>query len=112
MDDNKDLNGRIMGGLQVYGSDRLDYMLRDTDAQQILLALLSALRARRRQIRDTLTPYAIPVRTLPGMMALASGLVQDEALREVRIDDLLERAPVAHNPTPTARCLHETTVSQ
>src|SRR3546814_6951436 len=32
MDDNKDLNGRIMGGLQVYGSDRLDYMLRRSEA--------------------------------------------------------------------------------
>lgn len=110
MDDNKDLDGRVMAGLQVYCSDRIDYMLRDTDAQEILLAIPSASRARRYQIMSRLAPYAIPVRTLPGLMDLAAGRVQVEALREVRIDDLLGRDPVAPDPTLFARCIHDQVV--
>jgi len=106
MDDNKDLDGRVMAGLQVYCSDRIAYMLRDTDAEEILLAIPSASRTRRSQIMNRLAPYTIPVRTLPGLMDLAAGRVRVEALREVRIDDLLGRDPVAPDPTLFARCIH------
>src|SRR3546814_17779860 len=82
-------------------------MLQDTDAHEVLLAIPSSSRARRREIIDKLAPYSIPVRTLPGLMDLAAGRVQVEALREVRIDDLLGRDPVAPNPTLFARCIHD-----
>src|SRR5690606_9294512 len=59
MDDNKDLRGRIMAGLQVYCPDQIDYMLRDTGAHEILLAIPSASRARRNEIMDMLAPYPI-----------------------------------------------------
>ncbi|MDS1140053.1 nucleoside-diphosphate sugar epimerase/dehydratase [Pusillimonas sp. SM2304] len=110
MDDNKDLCGRVMAGLQVYCPDQIDYMLRDTDTHEILLAIPSASRARRNEIIDMLAPYAIPVRTLPGLMDLASGRVQVEALREVRVDDLLGRDPVAPDPALFARCIHQKVV--
>ena len=105
MDDNKELAGRLMGGLQVYSPDKLDYMLHDTDAHEILLAIPSASRARRNEIVDILVSHSIPVRTLPGLMDLAAGRVQVEALRQVRIDDLLGRDAVAPDPALFARCI-------
>jgi FlaA1/EpsC-like NDP-sugar epimerase len=110
MDDNPDLCDRVMAGLRVYCPDQVDYMLRDTGAQEILLAIPSASRARRNEIIDMRAPYAVPVRTLPGLMDLAAGRVQVEALREVRIDDLLGRDPVAPDPTLFARCIHDQVV--
>lgn len=110
MDDSEDLHGRVMAGLQVYSPDQIDYMLHDTDAHEVLLAIPSSSRARRREIIDKLAPYSIPVRTLPGLMDLAAGRVQVEALREVRVDDLLGRDPVAPDPTLFARCIHEQVV--
>src|SRR5690606_12873993 len=110
MDDSAELHGRVMAGLQVYDPDDTDYMLRDTAAQEVLLAVPSASRARRSQIIHMLSRHAIPVRTLPGLMDLAAGRVQVEALREVRIDDLLGREPVAPDPTLFARCIHDQVV--
>ncbi|MGB3290159.1 MAG: nucleoside-diphosphate sugar epimerase/dehydratase [Burkholderiaceae bacterium] len=105
IDDNSDLDGRIMAGLQVYCSDRIGYMLHDTGTEEILLAIPSASRMRRSQIMNRLTPYSVPVRTLPGLMDLAAGRVHVEALREVQIDDLLGRDPVDPDPTLFARCI-------
>lgn len=110
MDDNKDLCDRVMAGLQVYCPDQIDYMLHDTGAQEILLAIPSASRARRNEIINMLAPYAIPVRTLPGLMDLAAGRVRVESLRHVRIDDLLGRDPVAPDPALFARCIHDQVV--
>ena len=110
MDDSPELTGRLMAGLQVYSPNEIDYMLRDTDAHEILLAIPSASRARRNAIIDMLVSHAVPVRTLPGLMDLAAGRVQVEALREVRIDDLLGRDPVAPDHTLFARCIHDQTV--
>lgn len=110
LDDNKELAGRLMAGLQVYSPDDLDFMLRDTDAQEILLAIPSASRARRNEIVDVLAKHSVPVRTLPGLMDLASGRVRVETLREVQIDDLLGREPVAPDQALFARCIDQQVV--
>ncbi|WP_397473717.1 polysaccharide biosynthesis protein [Pusillimonas sp.] len=110
MDDNPELTGRLMAGLQVYSPNKIDYMLRDTDAHEILLAIPSASRARRNEIIDMLVSHAVPVRTLPGLMDLAAGRVQVEALREVRVDDLLGRDPVAPDQALFARCIDDQVV--
>lgn len=110
IDDNEALTGRLMGGLQVYSAKRIDYMLRDTDVQEILLAIPSASRARRSEIIEMLATHGIPVRTLPGLMDLAAGRVQIESLREVRVDDLLGRDPVAPDQALFARCIYNQVV--
>jgi len=110
MDDNPDLIGRLMAGLHVYSPGDIEHMLRDTGAHEILLAIPSASRARRSQIVDMLAPYSVPVRTLPGLMDLASGRVQVESLREVRVDDLLGREPVPPDETLFSRCIKGQTV--
>src|SRR5690606_1577902 len=110
LDDNHELVGRLMAGLQVYSPDDLEFMLRDTAAQEILLAIPSASRTRRNEIIEILATHSVPVRTLPGLMDLASGRVQVEALREVRVDDLLGREPVAPDQALFGRCIDDRVV--
>jgi FlaA1/EpsC-like NDP-sugar epimerase len=57
----------------------------------------SASRAKRLAILDTLEPYPVPVRMLPGVSELAQGKVSVGDLREVSIKDLLGRDSVEAN---------------
>ena len=110
LDDNPTLAGRIIAGLPVYGCADLDRLLRDTCAQEVLLAIPSASRCRRTEIVNMLAPYPLLVRTVPGFMDLASGRVKVEDLREVDITDLLGRDPVQPHPDLFERCIRDQVV--
>ncbi|MYN11820.1 polysaccharide biosynthesis protein [Pusillimonas sp. TS35] len=110
VDDNPDLEKRVMSGLPVYHPRNLGRMLAETDADEILLAIPSAPRTRRHDIIEALTRYPVSVRTLPGIMDLASGRVKVEELRDVDIDDLLGRDPVQPNIALFERCIKDQTV--
>jgi FlaA1/EpsC-like NDP-sugar epimerase len=56
-----------------------------------MLAIPSATRKRRREIVELMQPLGVKVRTIPGLMDLASGKVQVSALRALEIEDLLGR---------------------
>ena len=74
-------------------------MLRTTverlGVSDILLALPSASRQRRHQIIEGLRSVPVHIRTLPGMADLASGRVAVSDFRELDLEDLLGRDPVA-----------------
>lgn len=110
IDDNPELANRSMAGLPIYGPERLPWLIEETDAEEILLAIPSASRKRRNEIIDMLARYAISVRTLPGLTDLASGRVKVEELREVDIGDLLGRDPVEPRTALFERCIKEQVV--
>jgi FlaA1/EpsC-like NDP-sugar epimerase len=64
----------------------------------ILLAVPSATRQRRRQIIESLRELPVRIRTLPGLTDLASGRVTVTDFQDLDIEDLLGRDPVAANP--------------
>ncbi len=94
IDDRSMLQGRTLLGLPVYSSVHLP-MLKERNAfERVLLAIPSATRARRRVILENLEALAVKVLVMPGMEDLANGQKQVDELREVQIEDLLERDPV------------------
>src|SRR5690606_34534722 len=105
IDDSPGLAGRVMAGLTIYSPDKIEYALKDTGAQEVLLAIPSSSRARRNEIIEMLAEYSVQVRTVPGFMDLASGRVQVEDLRHVDIDDLLGRDSVKPNMDLFERCI-------
>lgn len=95
IDDRHVLHGRTLLGLPVYSPEQLPF-LKERDAfERVLLAMPSASRARRRSILEYLESLAVKVLVMPGMDDLASGSKRVDELREVQIQDLLERDPVA-----------------
>ena len=94
IDDDPNLYNRSIAGLQVYSAKHIGQMVEDTGAVEILLAIPSATRARRRQILEMLEHYPLHVRSVPGFMDLASGKVQVDDIQEVDIADLLGRDAV------------------
>ncbi|MBV4493363.1 polysaccharide biosynthesis protein [Pseudomonas oryzicola] len=94
IDDDRDLANRVISGLQVYTPKHLQKLIKETGAQEVLLALPSASRARRREILALLEPYPLHVRSVPAFADLASGRVKVDDIQDVDIADLLGRDPV------------------
>lgn len=110
MDDDGGIANRIIAGLPVYKPKHIEQMLRETKATQVLLAMPSSSRSRRREILAQLEPYPVHVRTIPGLMDIASGKVKMQDLQEVDIADLLGRDSVAPNMALFKRCIENKVV--
>src|SRR3990167_6952017 len=80
-------------------------MINETGADEILLAMPSASRGRRRQILEELERFPLHVRSIPGFMDLASGRVKVEDVQEVDIADLLGRDAVPPQKLLFERCI-------
>lgn len=105
IDDDDAIATRTIAGLKVYKPKHIQQMIDVTGATQVLLAMPSATRARRREVLAALEPYALHVRSIPGFMDLASGRVKVQDLQEVDIADLLGRDPVAPQMELFERCI-------
>lgn len=97
VDDDLRLHGLRLDGVPVFGSDRLDQLLSDTNIDEVLLAIPSASRARRCAIIETLQDKNIYVRSLPNLTNVIDGSVTVNDLREIQIEELLGREAVAAN---------------
>ena len=105
IDDDDSIAGRVIDGLRVYKSKHIQQMIEDTGSQEVLLAIPSASRSRRREILNSLETFPVHVRTIPGFMDLASGRVSVSDLQEVDIADLLGRDAVPPQQALFERCI-------
>ena len=110
LDDDSGIANRTIAGLPVYKPKHIKQMLSETKATQVLLAVPSASRSRRREILESLEPYPVHVRSIPGMMDIASGKVKVQDLQEVDIADLLGRDAVPPNMGLFQRCIEDKVV--
>jgi FlaA1/EpsC-like NDP-sugar epimerase len=94
IDDDKGIAERIISGLHVYNPKQIQRMIDVTGAQEVLLAIPSSNRGRRREILTFLEGFPLHVRSVPGFMDLASGRVKVDDIQEVDIADLLGRDSV------------------
>lgn len=94
IDDDKNIANTIISGLQVFKPKHIQKMIDSCGAQEVLLAIPSASRGRRREILGFLESFPMHVRSVPGFMDLASGRVKVDDIQEVDIADLLGRDSV------------------
>lgn len=110
IDDDGSIADRVISGLHVYKPKHIQQMIDVTGAQQILLAIPSANRGRRREILDFLGGFALHVQSVPGFMDLASGRVKVDDIQEVDIADLLGRDSVPPQDDLLEHCIKEQSV--
>lgn len=94
IDDNAALQGRTVDFVPIFSREDLDDIVPRLHVTEVLLAIPSLGRASRREVVETLRPYPVHVRTLPGLTELASGKVGLGDLHELDVADLLGRDPV------------------
>jgi FlaA1/EpsC-like NDP-sugar epimerase len=103
IDDDHRLDLRRIDGLTIWSSQRLSEALRQVD--EVLLAIPSATRARRREIVEALKARNVKVRSLPSVAHIIDGRVSVSDLRDVEVDELLGRDPVTPNEILMGRTL-------
>ena len=106
IDDDQSKAGRHINGVPVLSPGEVPAAVDRLGVTDILLALPSTSAMRRKEIIESLQALPVHVRTLPGMVDLASGKVQISDFRELDVEDLLGRDPVPPNPALLARDLY------
>jgi FlaA1/EpsC-like NDP-sugar epimerase len=71
---------------------------RAAELDQVLLAIPTLSRSRRRQIVDGLQEFGIPVLQVPSVEEITSGRARIDALRPVQVEELLGRDAVPSDP--------------
>ncbi len=105
IDDDNSIADRIISGLHVYKPEQIQRMIDVTGAQEVLLAIPSSNRGRRREILTFLEGFPLHVRSVPGFMDLASGRVKVDDIQEVDIADLLGRDSVPAQAELLEHCI-------
>jgi len=110
IDDDSTIADRVISGLHVYKPKHIQQMIDVTGAQEILLAIPSSNRVRRREILGFLEGFPLHVRSVPGFMDLASGRVKVDDIQEVDVADLLGRDSVPAQSGLLEQCIKNQTV--
>ncbi|VAV97919.1 hypothetical protein MNBD_ALPHA04-820, partial [hydrothermal vent metagenome] len=97
IDDDKRLDGQKLDGDKVFWSGKLPALIEKYGISDILLALPAISRKKRRTIVDQVQQYKVHVQTLPNVKDIMDGQVSFNDIRELDIEDLLGREPVAPN---------------
>lgn len=93
--DDSAMAGRSLNGVPVFAAHLAADVVAENEVTDIVLALPGISRSERNQIIQVLQPLPVHIRTLPSWSDLASGRITASDLRELDVEDLLGRDPVA-----------------
>ena len=95
IDDKQSLTGQMVGGLKVLQSKyALQLIEKKSLVDEILIALPSVGRPRKREIIQFLEPAHVKITEIPGLTRLVDGTIRISDIQEVDIVDLLGRDPI------------------
>ncbi|WP_303905142.1 polysaccharide biosynthesis protein [Thiohalomonas denitrificans] len=93
-DDEPSLDGVVIDGTPVFSTHHIQTVVQQRGLHEIFLALPSASRQQRQQILRRLEFLPVRIRTVPHLGELVVGLARVDELRDIDLEDLLEREPV------------------
>ena len=97
LDDNTQFHRQKILGQIVYDPFNVDKLITRKNIEIVLLALPSITRQKRNQIINNLNKYKVIVKTLPSVQDIVEGKVSVSDIKDLSIDDLLEREQVQPN---------------
>jgi FlaA1/EpsC-like NDP-sugar epimerase len=98
LDDDDRLHGQILQGQKIYPTLKIADLIKSKEVQLILLAFPSIPRSRRNEILKNLSNYSLQVKTLPTVTDIIQGRVNLSDIKDLDVDDILNRDEVSPNP--------------
>ncbi len=97
LDDNPQFQNQRIFGQNVYDPHKIDMIIDKKNIDLVLLALPSINRMKRNQIIDYLNKFKITVKTLPSIQDIVDGKISVSDIKDLTIEDLLDREQVKPN---------------
>jgi FlaA1/EpsC-like NDP-sugar epimerase len=97
LDDDDRLHGQVLQGQEIYSSLKITDLIKSKEVKLILLALPSVSRSRRNEILKNLSNYPLQVKTLPTVADIIQGRVNLSDIKDLDVDDILNRDQVLPN---------------
>ena len=110
VDKNPQLHKATISGIKVYPVERLAELIKRHEIGAVLLAMPSLTKAEQRRIIDELTALHVRVKVTPPIQSLVKGMARVDDVREIEIEDLLSRDPVAPDAALLSTCIKEKSV--
>src|SRR6056300_237779 len=97
LDDDTQFHRQIILGQTVYDPLNIDKLINKKNVELVLLALPSISRQKRNQIINNLNKHQLIVKTLPSVQDIVDGKVSISDIKDLSIEDLLNREQVKPN---------------
>ena len=97
LDDNFQLHRQIILGKVIYSPSKLEKIIKEKNISLIFLALPSIGRSKRNKIIDDLNNFKLIVKTLPSISEIIDGRITVSDIKDLNIEDLLNREEVEPN---------------
>lgn len=97
VDDDHALDGRVLDGVKVHHSSKIESIIHRFDVTDIVLAMPRNSREINRSIVRSLERFSVRVKTIPPITDLVNGRVSADIVRDINVEDLLGRDPVPPN---------------
>jgi FlaA1/EpsC-like NDP-sugar epimerase len=104
-DEELSLKNHSVAGLRVFHTSRLPEIVQQLDIDLIVLAIPSATAERRRQVMHAVREAGLQIKTVQSMLELGDAKISPQSIREIKIEDLLGRAPVPPRVDLFAKCV-------
>jgi FlaA1/EpsC-like NDP-sugar epimerase len=106
IDDNPHKIGHRIHGVTVLGGrDNLPKIVAEQSPDVVLVAIPSAAPAATRALVKVLEPFNLPIQTLPNLRDLLQCRVEVSQIRDLSVEDLLDRVPVDLDAEPLRRLI-------
>lgn len=98
IDQKSQYHGRELVGIKIYPLSDIDKLVKRYGQYKVLIAVEKVTQTRMKEIVSSIEPHALELLTIPNMSDIVSGKRKIDQLREVSVDELLGREPVAPIP--------------
>lgn len=106
IDDDPTKKGKRIHGVQVLGGrQHLGHIMAGVAPQVVLLAIPTAKPKIMRDLVTMFEPYKVRIQTVPNLQSILDGQVEITQVRNLAIEDLLERTPVGLDVTSLRRLI-------
>ena len=111
LDDNDQLHRQIILGKVIYSPSKLKKLIKKKNISVVFLALPTIDRSKRNRIIEKLNSFKLIVKTLPSISEIIDGRVSVTDIKDLNIDDLLNRDQVKPNISLLNKNINSKTVA-
>jgi FlaA1/EpsC-like NDP-sugar epimerase len=94
VDDDKKRWGSKLEGITIYGSDKLEELLKDDNVAHLIISAQNISPKRKEEIVETCLKYKTKILNVPPVSSWINGELSFKQIKKIKIEELLERNPI------------------